>query len=152
MPRSNIYDYDDKSLYRSKTLEGNFKGVVFDYRMEVLVWNDRQNDDLKLTICKEHFLPVQGVFFTRKDFYALHDFDKKLDILKNSGLTKQIIDKKLKLKDIQDKTTSPTALKLYDLHGVFEILWYSSVLACIVFIFELLSKFSSIYCRNRKFS
>lgn len=140
--RSNIFDYDYQKLYRSKTLQENFKGVVFDYRMEILVWNDRQKDDAKLSICKESFLPVRGVFFTRKDFYALHDFNKKIDFLKNSGWTQHIIDQKLRLKKIKPSKPGPTALKFHDLQGVFEIVFYCSLVAIVVFLLEVLSTIS----------
>lgn len=117
-------------------MDSAFKGVLLDYRMEVMLWNKRNIKNATLTICPENFLPVHSVFLTRKNFYGLKRINEKVEQLRVSGIIHRHIKKKLDFK-LPSKDHGPSALTVHHLAGIFEVLLGGLVLATLVLFAEL---------------
>lgn len=133
--RSSIFESEKQEEYRRKTLDPAFKGVLLDYRMEILMWNKRHLNST-LTICQENFLSVHSVFLAKKNFYGLPTINEKVEQLKYSGLTRRLIKKKLNFK-LPGNERGPTALTIRQLAGIFQVLFGGIVLASLALLIEL---------------
>lgn len=105
-------------------------------------YNRNNFESLPLNICRDIFLMIPEVIYTRKHFYLLDEINQKISHLKSSGLIElwhlqsleKIITRKIKL-------TGPKVLTFKDLKGCFQIVLFSSFLGLIAFVIEILMKY-----------
>lgn len=94
--------------------------------------------NFKLHVCKEVFMTIPEVIYTKKDFYLLHAINEKINIFVSSGLINfwsfENIDK-LKLREVEK--TYPEVLLLDQFKGCFGILMAGVVMSVIAFFCEI---------------
>lgn len=121
-----------------KTLEKNFKGVVFHYENQIKYLNQKHQQNFTLILCKEYFLVSPFVFYFRKNHFLVDDFNYYLELLQSNGhvgfLSRKFGDDKF-LK--RDENNGPKVLELGHLYGAFKIYLISNLIAFIVFILEI---------------
>ncbi|KAG5667510.1 hypothetical protein PVAND_015489 [Polypedilum vanderplanki] len=97
------------------------------------------NNTFNLMICKEHFMTIPTVVYTRKNFYLLGAINDQIEEFKSAGLIEYwhslAFDKKY-MKVDNDK--HPKVLTIGHLSGVFELLIFGYIISLITFIFEFL--------------
>lgn len=135
--RSNVFAADEQNNYRKKTLKPQFNGVVIDYRMLVLLLNERGED--KFTICKENIFSVGGVFLTRKNFFGVKMMNQVMENFKSSGIISHFVDQQLSAKRTEISVHLPKALTLKQLDGTFQIFFFGLLVACLIFLIEFCS-------------
>ena len=92
----------------------------------------------QLTICKEPFMKIPIVMYTKKNFYLIPELNKNLELLKQSGLInfwRQTVFDKGTLKTSNQK--APKIIKLNHITGSLQILLIGFVSSLVVFIVEL---------------
>lgn len=105
--------------------------------MSIQKINQKRPVGSKLTMCKENFLSVHGVFLTTKNFYGLKRMNLELENFKSSGIIQHVIEQKLTFKSLKHLKPTPKALTFHQLKGTFQILFPGLLLACFVFLVEL---------------
>lgn len=133
--------------YRRKTLDPAFNGAVLDYKMEVLLWNERNMRRFTpgLTICKELFMPAQGVFYTRKNFYGLQKMNEKIERLQSSGFIQHFVDRKITFTSSKvGGGQTPSALTVHQLAGTLQILSVGCAVAIVIFVLEVLKSYRRV--------
>lgn len=102
----------------------------------------------RYTFCKETFMTVPSVIYTRKDFYLYDSLNEKIEVLRGAGLIDfwqfQYIDKRF----INFKAAiEPKVMTMFQLLGCFEILFIGSVVSFLIFLLEMMfRKFKSRNC------
>lgn len=90
-------------------------------------------------ICKEVFMTIPEVFYTKKDFYLLDELNRKIEMMKASGLiefwSSQNINKNIM--NVKE-TAQPKVLGLSQLKGCFYILFIGLGISSLVFLCEFL--------------
>lgn len=117
----------------------DFKGVCVRSLTRILYVNQMRPLNKRFKICKEIFLTVPVVIYTRKNFYLLDEINSKISLLSSSGLNEywlyQDVDKEF-LNYREAKTRQ--SLTLENLSGSFHIVLIGSVISFVVFLTELL--------------
>lgn len=116
--------------------DANFKAGYEQSLLRAIYLNQLQPP---IYVCKEVFMTIPEVFYTKKDFYLLGELNRKIEMLKASGLIDfwsfQDINKNTK--NSKD-TKIPKVLSLNQFKGCFSVLFIGLGLTCVVFVFELL--------------
>lgn len=119
----------------------NFKGAYGQSLIRILYFDQISPNRKKgrFKICKEIFLTIPVVIYTKKNFYLLDALNEKIDILKASGLIdfwhfQDIDERLLNVKETRD----PKVLTINHLSGCFQILFLGYFASFVVFAFELL--------------
>lgn len=130
-------------MYRLKTLNPSFRGVVFDYLIRTLYFNEMNYKNFTYNICKQRFLPSFIVFYMRKNFYLAEDLNKHIGSMKSSGLIVHYVSKYLGKTKSKAKNTqiAPSPMTLNQLEGVFQIWVYCSAFTLLVFACEFICTF-----------
>jgi hypothetical protein len=96
--------------------------------------------DPPVFICREVFHTIPEVFYTKKDFYLLDELNRRIEMLKTSGLIDLWSFKKIN-KNLNVKEQSQVkVLKLKQLMGIFCLLLIGQALSCLLFCWEILMK------------
>jgi hypothetical protein len=135
-----IIKLEDLEHYRDKTLDPTFDGVVLSYLTQVLYLNKMNRKNFTYTICKQRFINNRMVFYFKKDFYLLDEFNLKLTGTLENGLMGYWRIKYLDFHINQVvNVEGPSQLSFHELLGSFKV-YFGGVLVCIcVFILEKLS-------------
>jgi hypothetical protein len=142
-----IIKLSELESYRDKTLDSSFKGVVFNYLTQVLYENQINYRNFTYRICKEKFLINRMVFYFKKDFYLVDDFNRKIRVLNENGLINFWKSKYIDEPHRLILSDGPTPLKIDHLIGCFEV-WTGGIFLCFfVFLIECLSKHFSLLKR-----
>lgn len=95
--------------------------------------------------CKEKFQTVPVVIYSIKDFYLLDALNRKIEMLKNTGLIDfwhfQDIDERFLYAKASKR---PRVMRLRNLLGCFHILGAGCVISLIVFFIEVFSSSSFV--------
>lgn len=131
----------DAKAYRDKTLDPSFKGVFFDYLTKVLYENEKNYKNQTYKICKEFVMPSYVVAYMRKNHFLVNEINEKIDQLKSNGLLSYWIKQHTVYRHQKGATvnSNPSKLKMENVRGAFEILFYGLIIS---FIVLLLEKFS----------
>lgn len=134
-----VISFGEFPAYRIKALHPEFKGGVLNPVIEIAYWN-KLNQNISNIVCKEFVFKNEMVFYFQKGHYLVHEFSKKIEMLKEAGLTEWWLENHLESKRFFGKSlkTGPTKLKIHELLGVFEACAYCLIFAGIVLSFEIL--------------
>lgn len=120
----------------------SFKGAYARSLRMVLYANQKSPEHLRNHVCKEAFVTLPVVVYTRKDFYLLYMLNMKLELLKNSGLINYWQRRLVNEEEISEKERKrPRKLELYQLQGCFYILLFGCMMSSVSFVIE-------IYCQR----
>jgi hypothetical protein len=126
--RSKVISGSERSFYQNKSLfDSTFKGAIVRSSSQIMP---------KFRVCREVFVSVPVVIYTKKDFYLLDVINEKIEDLKASGLIEYwlliAMNRKVKEKDLNE----PKVLSIQRLIGCFQILLFGYFLSLFVFIVE----------------
>ncbi|CAO1381635.1 unnamed protein product [Diamesa serratosioi] len=134
-----VIGFGEFPAYREKALDPTFKGGVLNPAIEIAYWN-KLNRNISNIVCKEVVFTNEMVFYFQKGHYLVHEFNEKIAIFKEAGLTEWWLANHLQSKLFTRKNlpTGPKTLTIQELLGVFEACAYCLNLAGFVLILELL--------------
>jgi hypothetical protein len=119
-------------------VDPNFAATYEEPLRTVLHWNHMHDLQHQKHTCKELFMTVPEVIYTRKNFFLLRELNRKLQHIKASGLFefwdfRNVSKTKLNLKEEK----SPKVLNLSHFEGCFEILIVGVFVSFVVFVHEI---------------
>lgn len=122
-----------------KTLDPEFKGVVFQYLTNALYTNQNNYKNFTLKWCRESLMTNHWVIYFRKGFYLVDEVNDKIRMFKTSGITNHMMgryaDEKFKKK--VDGSDGPRKLTVDQFVGMFQLWGFGLVVATVFFICEL---------------
>lgn len=132
------------SVYEAKknlTVDPLFRGAVTSSMEQVLYFNKMNFKDMTYTVCREQLFTFQYGIYFRKNSYLEIVFNKKISILKSSGLidfwaSDYIHTKYLNIKIVDGL---PKKLNIGQLLGGFEVLLLGLGVGFFVFLCEVIS-------------
>lgn len=147
-----MIENNQSAVYRSKTLNPSFSGVVLDYLTKTLYENEI-NYMTPLKICKEAIMSSFVVAYMYKNHFLIDEINKEIEDFQSNGLMVYWINKNTQFKHsgIKSASSRPTTMKLENLKGAFEILFYGLIICSICFIIEISSFRMKIYTAIIKF-
>lgn len=126
------------SLLKRTQHESNFKGAVARSLTRLVYLNQFRTDDDKIIICKESFLVIPCVIYTRKNFFLLDALNYKIEIFKSSGLLTYWYKKQVYASPFTTVKKKPLkVLELSKLLGCFEMLLLGFFVGFSAFLSEL---------------
>lgn len=87
-------------------------------------------------VCREHFLLIPIVIYTKKNFYLLQAINEKIEILRAAGLIDYWFLLSFSKEFGSKKSESPKVLTFSHLSGSFEIWMYGCILSFVMLILE----------------
>lgn len=90
----------------------------------------------KATICKEVFMTIPVVIYTRKDFYLLNSLDYWIEQLRASGLIDFRSSETFEREQSMSRALPPKVLKVKDFRGSFYIIAFGWIAGTIVLLSE----------------
>lgn len=138
-----IFPNSEIDSYRRKTLNPNFKGVVFNYENQIHYLNQLNYKNFTYTICKEHFLTPSFVFYFRKNHFIVEEVNQYLERMLANGLIDHISSQYADKRDLILKSNAdegPKALQIKHLYGAIEIYFLCCCISVVIFIMELTMK------------
>lgn len=127
------------SLLNQTVKDSDFKGAVARSKTRLLYLNQLRTADDKFIFCKETFVVVPCVIYTRKNFFLLDALNDKIEIFKSSGLLSYWYEKEVFTTPLTTRKTKPReVLELKKLIGCFELLLIGYSASFLVFLFEYL--------------
>lgn len=125
-----------------ETVDPMFNAAVTSSMEQILYFNKMNYKNFTLTICKEFLFTFQYGIYFRKNSYLEGVFNKKISILKSSGLidfwASDFISSKFLNIKIHDG--SPIKLNVEQLLGGFEVLGIGLVIGLMLLLCEVMSK------------
>lgn len=125
-----------------ETVDPMFNAAVTSSMEQILYFNKMNYKNFTLTICKEFLFTFQYGIYFRKNSYLEGVFNKKISILKSSGLidfwASDFISSKFLNIKIHDG--SPRKLNVEQLLGGFEVLGIGLVIGLMLLLCEVMSK------------
>jgi hypothetical protein len=131
----------EMAFYREKKVpnDPNFKGIYEESLHKLRYMNQLQPLTLRKKICKEVFMIIPEVIYTKKDFFLLDEFNNKIETVKAAGLIMYWKERYIQEHKLNEKETkSPKTLTLNHFKGCFGILGLGTAIALFVFICEVL--------------
>lgn len=135
--RVTFFHRDDFEANRQKTLQPSSKMAVFDYLMRTLYTNQQNQNKFTYRILKEYWFINNMVFYMRKNFYLLHEFDKISGRLAASGLIDHWVSDHVDVHIKPIQKLHPKTLKLQQMQGIFEVWMGGLIIALFSFLAEL---------------
>lgn len=124
--------------YCRKTLDPEFKGVVFQYITTALYINQMNHESFTYKICKESLMTNHLVIYFRKGFYLVDEINERIMNFQAGGITNYFIgkyaDEKFKITDNQE---GPSELTVAQMIGIFQLWSFGLAFCLIIFIAEL---------------
>lgn len=134
---------EDAELYLQKIQRNShFQGAYGWSLLRVLYLNSLRSKKNQNEICKEVFMTIPKVIFTRKDFFLLDPINDKIKSLKASGLVEY-----WSLQDVTragsflNEENRPKVLTIHDFDGCYQIFSLGIFISFSVFLIEVLTKF-----------
>lgn len=123
--------------YSRKTLDPEFKGVVFQYVTTALYSNQMNHNSFTYKICKESLMTNHLVIYFRKGFYLVDEMNERIMNFQAGGLTNYFIakyaDEKFKLTDTSE---GPSELTVDQMVGIFQLWSFGLAFSLFIFIAE----------------
>jgi hypothetical protein len=151
--RSKVYPNNDIGIYRDKTLNVSFHGVVFHYLDQLLYLNSLNYKNFTYTICKERFVSSQFVFYFQKGHYLVEEFNYQIELMKANGVVQWIKNSYVDLRFLrtQKGNVERKVLTVHHFSGAFKILMICFAIATGVFAIEISTKVKKLRnCRMLK--
>lgn len=119
-----------------------FKGAYARSLHTVQYENFLLPENLRNEYCKEIFMTIPSVIYSRKNFFLLHSLNVKLEMLKNGGFISywqhRFSDEKKYARAQQQQNAK--AMEFHQLLGCFQILLIGCAMSICVFLLELSKK------------
>lgn len=126
---------DTVDSYCRKTLDPEFKGVVFQYVTTALYSNQMNHNSFTYKICKESLMTNHLVIYFRKGFYLVDEINERIMNFQAGGITNYFIgkyaDEKFKVTDTEE---GPSELTVEQMIGIFQ-LWSFGLAFCLIVFF-----------------
>lgn len=117
----------------------NFRGAFGRSFFKTLYDQQISPDNTRNRICKEPFMTVPIIIYTKKDFYLLDKINEKIEFLKASGLIDFWHYQEVKKGAMfEAEFKGPRTLKIEHLLGCFQILLYGCFISLIILALEFL--------------
>lgn len=137
--RRKVFPNDDIEIYRQKTLDPNFKGVVVNYINQILYLNEQNYKNFSYKLCKEALMTNNFVFYFRKNHYLVDEVSSLIDLMLMSGICKHIRRRYMNdiflSIDLEDRRPKPLEMKYF--MGAFRFLFMFNSIAFVVFMIEI---------------
>lgn len=132
----------ERSLYLNKVQSNpHFKGAYGISKFKVLYLNQKRDEESNYKICRENFLTIPVVIYTRRDFYLLGALNSKIDRLKSAGIIEFWQEQEVDIKLLNQKeSTQPRTLTISQFHGSFQVLLMGLMTSFVMFLIEMLSQ------------
>lgn len=149
--RTKIIEFADYAIYRKKTLDPSFKGVIFITYAQATYLNKVNHRNFTYKTCKDHLFSGQVVFLFQKDFYLVGEFNEKLKDLQKAGIIDLWLSKFTNPEFLHFKKPKqgPEIISIQHLFGGFQIYLCGILLSLFAFCFEKLSIFNSFLFLKR---
>lgn len=136
--RRKIIDLDKVDDYSRKTLDPEFKGVVFQYITNALYINQQNFKTFTYKICKEPLMTNHLIFYFRKYFYLLDEINKRISQFKSGGIINFYISKYAddKFKKNEMQNDGPSQLTVNHFIGIIQLWIFGLIVSSVWFIFE----------------
>lgn len=130
-----------------KTLDPNFKGTVFVYLGEALLWNKLSAKNHSLLVCKERLLLNQRVFYFPKDFYLVEEVNQQLSMIAANGILEHLLSIYIDYGFLNVKSVDhgPLPLDVESISGIFYVAGVLYLISLITFVAEILY----FYCKTK---
>lgn len=118
--------------------DSTLKATFGQSHLLTVFYNQVSTRDLRYTYCRETFMTVPSVMYTRKNFYLYDSLNEKIEILRAAGLIDfwqfQYIDKRfIGVKE----SIHPRVMTMYQLLGCFGILCIGCGISFLIFVSEV---------------
>jgi hypothetical protein len=136
----------------AKTFDSNFKGVLFTYMADALLFNMQNVKNRSLKICSERFLLNQRVFYFPKDFYLVEEFNHQISVLSANGILTKILSEFVdqSFLSVKSENAGPSPISWNQISGIFFITSIGLLISFFVFVSEissnLLKSMRNSYC------
>lgn len=132
---------ESKDFYLKKIQsDATFKGTYIQALMRLLYQNQQGSTSTRSIICREPFLTLPVVIYTRKNFYLLEAMNEKIEIFKSAGLIEFWLFKDIDKRFLNEKEIiHPKVLTLQHLSGCFWLLVFGIFLSISVLIIEFVT-------------
>jgi ABC-type amino acid transport substrate-binding protein len=120
---------------RLRVINGLEESSAFEFTtLTALYWNEQNDADNQMKICREIFVTVPEVIYTKKNFFLLDEINEALNQLVESGLIEfWTFQSNRSLKE----TTIPKVLSFSQVRGAFGVLFVGSIISLITFAGEV---------------
>lgn len=135
--RVTFFHRDEFETNRQRTLQPSSKIAVFDYLMRTLYTNQQNQNKFTYTILNEHWFINNMVFYMRKNFYLLKEFDRISGELAASGLIDHWVSNHVHVSMKRTQKPEPSGLKFGQLQGIFEVWVVGMIMSLFWFVVEL---------------
>lgn len=135
----------ERQLYIDKIRDDpTFKGAFGRSLLKTLYDHQLSPNNTRNKICKEVFLNVPVVIYTRKDFYLLDRINEKIEFLKAGGLIEHWHQLEVAKGALMAKNLKiPQTFRIDELLSCFKILLLGCFVGLVFFIFEIIFPFLS---------
>lgn len=137
------------NFFRSKTLDPMFDGAFLDYNTRILYENELNYNSSTYKICQESVMSSFIVAYLSKNHYLEKEINYRITELKTNGILNFWIKKYTNFKNSKSASTyRPSALKMENLRGAFEILLYGLLIS---FAFMIIEAIITVVVRKKAF-
>ena len=140
--RAKLISSDEiQPLLKKVWRDSSFKGAVCLSKTDVLFENQKLTKSLRhegLRICKEVISTIPNIVYTRKDFYLLNELNKRIAIIKNSGLIDFWYFQEIHRNDQKAEAVETKKLTMDDIMGCFQILIIGLIASFVSFVVEVI--------------
>lgn len=117
--------------------EPTFKGAFGRSLFKTLYDHQISPNNTRNKILKETFLTVPIVIYTKKEFYLLDELNKKIELLKSSGLIDYWHNQEVNKGALTEHNLGgPRILRIGELLGCFQILLSGCLIGLVIFVLE----------------
>lgn len=108
--------------------------------MKVIYLNQISSKEKRNHICKDVFMTISVVIFTKKDFYLLDEINNKIGMFQAAGLIDFWHNQNVNREIIDKDKRYPVVLTLNQLLSCFQLLFVGFLISFLVFILEIFLK------------
>jgi len=148
--RSTTINYSSKSQYVEWIKNPNHRGALPEGFFTIVYRNSFDQSLSRSAICKEMFMTIPTVIYTRKNFFLNDALSRNIEDFKSSGLIKHWIDKVMHKSYLllKDEPHRPKVFQLRHLYGGFQVIIAGWFICSAVFMTEVLIDW--LHKRNRQ--
>lgn len=139
--RRKIIKLSELNDFSLKTLDPNFKGVVFQYITNALYNNKMNFKQYTFKICKETLMTNHLIIYFRKNFYLVDEMNERINNWKDFGITNHMIGRYAdeKFRKVDGGVDGPSMLTVDHFIGMFQLWTFGLFVALVLFIGEIIA-------------
>lgn len=129
---------NEVELYRNKTLDSSFRGVVFNYLSQILYLNGINRKNFTYFIAQERFVTNQLVFYLQRGHFLADELNAKIEMFQQTGLIAYMMSKYVDISFLKSKRSKqpPSTLNLNQLSAIFWLWLFGIIITLIIFLCE----------------